>query len=108
MGSNHRIQSSPRRRSRSFPVNGVLLQSLRVASGWTQEETATRSDLSDRLIRKAEAGGPLEIQSIAVLAQLYSSVERRFTPDDLLADPVVVKSAAGTSRAAGSSAPLFR
>jgi steroid delta-isomerase-like uncharacterized protein len=76
------------RRSRSFAVNGELLRACRISNGWTQDDAATKAGLSDRLIRKAESGGPLEIQSIAILAQLYTTAERRLTPDDLLTEPI--------------------
>lgn len=46
------------------------MRSLRVSRGWTQIEAATRAGLSERLLRKAENGGPIELQSIAILAQL--------------------------------------
>jgi len=75
-------------RSRSFPVKGEFLRACRIAHGWTQDDASINAGVSDRLIRKAESGGPLEIQSIAILAQLYSTAERRMTPDDLLAKPV--------------------
>jgi predicted ester cyclase len=69
-------------------VNGTLLHSLRIARGWTQEEAAAQADLSDRLIRKAEGGGPLQINSIARLAEIYSTPQRQLTPADLLDEDV--------------------
>jgi steroid delta-isomerase-like uncharacterized protein len=86
--TNHKNHESRQRRSRSFAVDGQLLRACRIALGWTQDDSAAKAGVSDRLIRKAESGGPLEIQSIAILAQLYSTAERRLTPDDLLAEPV--------------------
>jgi transcriptional regulator with XRE-family HTH domain len=77
-----------RRRSRAFAVNGALLRTFRIASGWTQEDAAAKARVSDRLVRKAESGGPLEIRSIAILARLYSSPERLLAPDDLLAEAI--------------------
>jgi transcriptional regulator with XRE-family HTH domain len=103
MGSNDRNQNSPRRRSRSFPVNAELLQRLRAARGWTQVEAAEKSGLSDRLIRKGEAGGDLEIQSIDILAQLYSTFERALTPDDILARPVGPAGAKGAAEPAAAT-----
>jgi len=85
------------RRSRSFPVNGKLLLACRVANGWTQDDAAAKAGFSDRLIRKAESGGPLQIQSIDILAQLYSTSQRRLTPDDLLAEPIAPDQVKSTS-----------
>ncbi len=76
---------SPRQRSRSFPVAGPLLRSLRAGRGWTQEQAAAKAGLSSRLIVKAEAGGAIEVQSIAILARLYSSPQTVLTTSDLLA-----------------------
>src|SRR5688572_24686424 len=88
MAKANRNQGSRPRRSRSFAVNGELLRACRIASGWTQVEAADKAGFTDRLVRKAESGGPLQIQSIAILAQLYSTAEHRLTPDDLLAEPI--------------------
>jgi len=73
------------RRARSFRVSGPLLRSLRAARGWIQREAAERAGLSERLLRKAEAGGPIELQSIAILAQLFSTRELPLTANELLA-----------------------
>lgn len=86
MPQKSRNKKHPSRHSRSFAVDGDRLRSLRVANGWTQEEAAKKAGVSDRSIRKAESGGPLEVRSLAILAELYSSPERKLTPDDLLAE----------------------
>lgn len=75
-------------RERAFAVAGPTLRSLRVARGWTQQEAAEKTGVSDRLIRKAETGGPLELKSIALLAQLYSKPDARVIPEQLLAAPL--------------------
>jgi transcriptional regulator with XRE-family HTH domain len=103
-----RLYPMPRRRSRSFAVNGKLLRSCRVAKGWTQDDAAAKAGVSDRLIRKAESGGPLEIQSIAILAQLYSTADRRLTPDDLLAEPLVPDIVTSPSSSASRPEALVR
>lgn len=77
-----------RGRGRSFRVKGALLRSLRCAQGWTQQEAADKAGFSDRLIRKAEAGEAIDLQSIALLAQLYSSLESRLTVKGLLDEPL--------------------
>jgi steroid delta-isomerase-like uncharacterized protein len=76
------------RRTRSFAVSGQLLRSLRAARGWTQREAAQWAGVSDRLIRKAEMDGPIELKSIALLAQLYSTPDAKLTPKDILTEPV--------------------
>src|SRR5215472_7976550 len=47
-------------RTRGLPVAGEVLRSLRLARKWTQSAAAERADISDRLIRKAESGGPID------------------------------------------------
>lgn len=83
--SKHR---DPAKRLRSFRVKGSLLRSLRLARGWTQQEAAERSGMTDRFIRKAEAGQPLELKSIALLAELYGTPESPLSPQQLLAEPL--------------------
>lgn len=79
-------------RARSFAVSGSLLRTLRAGRGWTQAEAAECAGLSERLLRKAEAGEPIEVQSIAILAQLYSSPSSPLTPDELLVKPAIIQS----------------
>jgi len=88
---------SPRRRTRSFAVSGPLLRALRAGRGWTQQEAAAKAGFSDRLIRKAEAGGTIDSHSIATLAQLYSTPKRRLTTRDLLAQDLLAQPLGSTS-----------
>lgn len=69
---------------RSFRVVGQRLGSLRLARGWTQLEAAERAGISERLIRKAEAGESLGLRSIAILVNLYSTAQSPLTLDDLI------------------------
>jgi transcriptional regulator with XRE-family HTH domain len=78
---------SPRPRKRSFAVRGEFLRNLRVKRGMTQVEAARQLDLTDRIIRKAEAGGPLEANTIARLALFYSQPTNRISPEQLFANP---------------------
>jgi transcriptional regulator with XRE-family HTH domain len=82
------LGTNARGRGRSFRVNGSLLRSLRQAKGWTQQEAADKAGFSDRLIRKAEAGEAIDLQSIALLAQLYSSADTKLTLNGLLDEPL--------------------
>lgn len=74
--------------ARSFRVSGERLCSLRQSRGWTQVEAAERAGISERLIRRAEAGGSLGWRSIAVLADLYSTAQSPLSLDDLLGEPL--------------------
>lgn len=78
------VKSSPHRRRRSFAVDGELLRELRLARGWSQSEAAIRADVSDRLIRKAEGGGPIQASTITSLACLYDSVANPISPEKIL------------------------
>lgn len=94
------------KRARSFRVSGTLLRSLRIARGWTQNDAAARAGISDRLLRKSESGGPIELQSITLLAELYSAPDAPLTPKHLLALPLDAPS--GTSDAARLEAMVRR
>lgn len=74
--------------ARSFRVSGRLLTSLRLARGWTQLEAADRAGISERLIRKAEAGESLGLRSIAILADLYSTAQSPLSLDGLVSEPL--------------------
>jgi transcriptional regulator with XRE-family HTH domain len=73
--------------SRAVLVNGERLQALRLQAGLTQEELAAKTGYSDRLIRKAEASGPLRFTTIADLAAAISSPTLTVTTDDLVLSP---------------------
>ena len=68
----------------TVPVNGQRLQTLRQSAGLTQEELAEKAGYSDRLIRKAEASGPLRKSTIADLAEALSTTLQKVTFDDLV------------------------
>ena len=70
--------------SLTVPVNGQKLQVLRQLAGLTQEGLAEKSGYSDRLIRKAEASGPLRKSTIADLAAALSTGSQTVTGDDLV------------------------
>lgn len=61
-----------RGRTRSVQVRGGALCDARRRLGWTQAEAARRSGLSDRLIRTAERGGPIDRQSAETLSKLLA------------------------------------
>ena len=55
-------------KTRCLAVNGSTLRSCRTQLGWSQVELGHRSGYSERVIRKAEAGGTLRLQTIQDLA----------------------------------------
>lgn len=72
---------------RSWRASGQILCSLRLARGWTQVEAAERAGISERLVRKAEAGESIGMRSLALLADLYSTAQSPLSLEDLVARP---------------------
>jgi transcriptional regulator with XRE-family HTH domain len=58
-------------RDRGVSVRGDFLRSLRLERGWSQKEAATAADLSEKTIRAAEKGDPLDQSTIDLLAKVY-------------------------------------
>ena len=58
-------------------VDGLQLRQLRQSLRWTQEQAAEKSGYTDRLIRKLERGGPVNVQTLKDVVEAYgaSSVE---------------------------------
>lgn len=75
------------KRTRAYRVSAERLRALRTGRGWSQQEAANYGGVSDRLIRKAETGKPIELKSVALLAALYSMPDERLKTEDLLAEP---------------------
>lgn len=76
-------------RRRTVAVRGDILRAARISCGWTQRDAALKAGLTDRIVRKAEAGGRLDRSTIAALARVYELPEAALT--------------SGTSREAESS-----
>jgi transcriptional regulator with XRE-family HTH domain len=74
--------------SRFVVVNGVELRKLRLARGWTQTQLAKLSGYTERLIRKAEHGGSLDMSTILDLAETLSTPEYR-VPLELITIDIV-------------------
>lgn len=68
--------------------NAELLTQLRKKRGWTQQELATRSGYSERLIGKAEAGKTVSLSTIEDLAETLSEPDETVFLEDLVNDPV--------------------
>lgn len=72
--------------SRFRQINGNTLKKHRLNRGWSQSELARKAGYSERLIRKAEAGGSLSFETIADLAEALSDDQRCIAADHLLFD----------------------
>ena len=55
--------------SNHFQVNGQSIKQFRAALGWSQAALADRAGYSERLVRKAEAGGKISLQALRDLAE---------------------------------------
>lgn len=64
--------------SRFVAINGRELRQQRLARGWTQLMLAKKAGYSERLVRKAELGGTLDVATIQNLAEALS------TPNDIV------------------------
>lgn len=78
---------SANERVRGLRVCGDSLRELRIMRGLTQLELAKLAGYSERLVRKAEAGGALSLTSIDDLAEALSCKERRVAASDLCSFP---------------------
>lgn len=67
-------------------VNAVRIKQLRLARNWSQGELGRRAGYSERLVRKAEAGGRLSVDTIADLAEALSTTGELVTPESLECD----------------------
>ncbi|PQO40838.1 ester cyclase [Blastopirellula marina] len=71
---------------RSVPVDGDRLRKFRHTVNLTQEEAGARSGYTERLIRKLERGGPVQLQTVKDVLETYSllSEEIRKFPLELI------------------------
>lgn len=74
----------PSKSRRSVKANGAKLKSLRLAAGVTQEELAEQIGYSDRLIRKAEMSGRIDLKSIRALFQYYAAIGQAVELSELI------------------------
>lgn len=77
-------------RGRSVPVCGDRLRHFRQTQGLTQGELAYRAGYSERLVRKAEAGGTLSYNALADFAEALSTEERPVSIGDLCVSPLSI------------------
>ncbi|QDU55500.1 helix-turn-helix domain-containing protein [Aeoliella mucimassa] len=74
----------------SLSCMGDVLRRYRKRRGWTQDELAIRSGYSLRLVRKAEAGQPVNIDTIEILAEALSTSDDPLPPEDVVAAPGLI------------------
>ncbi len=75
---------------RFVTVNGELLSRLRVDRGMTQLQLAKAAGYTERLVRKAEKGGRLDIRSIQNLAEALSQFGTPVLVERLIEDNLSV------------------
>lgn len=54
-------------------VDGLQLRQLRQSLRWTQEHAAEKAGYTDRLIRKLERGGPVNVQTLKDVVEAYAA-----------------------------------
>ncbi len=85
------MQTSARLSNPRFvTVNGELLSRLRVDRGMTQLQLAKAAGYTERLVRKAEKGGRLDIRSIQNLAEALSQSGKPVLVERLIQDNLSV------------------
>jgi len=65
-------------------TDGLAIRNLRNARGWTQRDLARRAGYTERLIRKAESGGALSIQTAMDIAEAFSQERHKVTIDEFV------------------------
>ena len=75
-------------RRRTHKVCANKLRNLRLHRALTQAELATKAGYSERLIRKAEAGGRLNLATLQDLATVLSTEQEMVDPMDLVVSNV--------------------
>lgn len=76
--------------NRSFRCNGDLLRFYRDRKGLTQSQLASEAGYSVRLVGKAEAGQPIRMETVEVLAEALSRPDQSISPIDLMTDPIAL------------------
>ena len=67
-----------------------LVRAYRERRGWTQVQLAVRAGFSERLVRKAESGEAVRMETVDILAQALSTDAERLSGRDLIDDPLAV------------------
>jgi len=72
--------------SRFIAINGRELRTQRLVRGWTQQRLAKIAGYTERLVRKAEKGGTLDIATIQDLAEALSTPAQAVAVESLTMD----------------------
>jgi transcriptional regulator with XRE-family HTH domain len=64
--------------------DGLAIKHLRNLRGWTQKDLARRAGYTERLIRKAESGGALGIQTAMDIAEAFSQDLHKVAIDEFV------------------------
>ena len=72
--------------SRFIAINGRELRTQRLTRGWTQFQLAKTAGYTERLVRKAEKGGTLDIATIQNLAEALSTPDNTVPIESLTMD----------------------
>ena len=79
--------------SKNASCNGRVIRYYREQRGWTQMELAVHADMSERLVRKAEADGSCREDSLELLAAALSTASHTLHAADLSSDPLALAQA---------------
>ena len=75
---------------RSYVCNRELIRFFRERRGWSQQQLSSESEVSVRVISKAEAGESIATGSIDRLATALSDRNHTIYPEDLISYPVKI------------------
>lgn len=78
----------PPKSRRSIPCNGRLISQLRKQVGWTQNELATKSGFTERLIAKMESSGHVATTTLWIIAKTLTEAGVQVSYQDISADLV--------------------
>ena len=70
--------------------NGAMIIATRKVCHWTQEDLAVETELSVRVVRKAESGGEVRFSTLMTIADVLRDAGANIKAGDLCTDPVEV------------------
>lgn len=86
-----------RRETRNCLINGTALRTFRLSLDWSQSDLALRSGYSERLIRKAEGGGSVTLQTVRDIADALNTPRTPVSYEQLLLDKLEMAKLVTTS-----------
>lgn len=79
-----------KKHARFIQINGREFRTRRLGRGWTQRQLARAAGYTERLIRKAEFGGTLNIKTVEDLAEALSTPDNAVAVESLTVDIVAI------------------